>query len=181
MTTIISVRRFGKVVMAGDGQVSQGNTIMKGNAKKVQRIGGGKVLAGFAGATADAFTLMERFEGKLKEASGNLQRAAVALAKDWRTDRALRKLEAELAVADARESFIITGVGDVVRPENDILTMGSGGNYARAAAAALFENTDLGAEEIAVKALAIAADICVFTNSFRTVETIDYSGSAGSN
>ena len=181
MTTIISVRRFGKVVMAGDGQVSQGNTIMKGNAKKIQRIGGGKVLAGFAGATADAFTLMERFEGKLKEASGNLQRAAVALAKDWRTDRALRKLEAELAVADASESFIITGVGDVVRPENDILTMGSGGNYARAAAAALFENTDLGAEEIAVKALAIAADICVFTNSFRTVETIDYSGSAGSN
>ena len=181
MTTIISVRRFGKVVMAGDGQVSQGNTIMKGNAKKVQRIGGGKVLAGFAGATADAFTLMERFEGKLKEASGNLQRAAVALAKDWRTDRALRKLEAELAVADASESFIITGVGDVVRPENDILTMGSGGNYARAAAAALVENTDLGAEEIAVKALAIAADICVFTNSFRTVETIDYSGSAGSN
>ena len=181
MTTIISVRRFGKVVMAGDGQVSQGNTIMKGNAKKVQRIGGGKVLAGFAGATADAFTLMERFEGKLKEASGNLQRAAVALAKDWRTDRALRKLEAELAVADASESFIITGVGDVVRPENDILTMGSGGNYARAAAAALFENTDLGAEEIAVKALAIAADICVFTNSFRTVETIDSSGSAGSN
>ena len=181
MTTIISVRRFGKVVMAGDGHVSQGNTIMKGNAKKVQRIGGGKVLAGFAGATADAFTLMERFEGKLKEASGNLQRAAVALAKDWRTDRALRKLEAELAVADASESFIITGVGDVVRPENDILTMGSGGNYARAAAAALFENTDLGAEEIAVKALAIAADICVFTNSFRTVETIDYSGSAGSN
>ena len=181
MTTIISVRRFGKVVMAGDGQVSQGNTIMKGNAKKVQRIGGGKVLAGFAGATADAFTLMERFEGKLKEASGNLQRAAVALAKDWRTDRALRKLEAELAVADASESFIITGVGDVVMPENDILTMGSGGNYARAAAAALFENTDLGAEEIAVKALAIAADICVFTNSFRTVETIDYSGSAGSN
>ena len=181
MTTIISVRRFGKVVMAGDGQVSQGKTIMKGNAKKVQRIGGGKVLAGFAGATADAVTLMERFEGKLKEASGNLQRAAVALAKDWRTDRALRKLEAELAVADASESFIITGVGDVVRPENDILTMGSGGNYARAAAAALFENTDLGAEEIAVKALAIAADICVFTNSFRTVETIDYSGSAGSN
>ena len=181
MTTIISVRRFGKVVMAGDGQVSQANTIMKGNAKKVQRIGGGKVLAGFAGATADAFTLMERFEGKLKEASGNLQRAAVALAKDWRTDRALRKLEAELAVADASESFIITGVGDVVRPENDILTMGSGGNYARAAAAALFENTDLGAEEIAVKAPAIAADICVFTNSFRTVETIDYSGSAGSN
>ena len=181
MTTIISVRRFGKVVMAGDGQVSQGNTIMKGNAKKVQRIGGGKVLAGFAGATADAFTLMERFEGKLKEASGNLQRAAVAVAKDWRTDRALRKLAAELAVADASESFIITGVGDVVRPENDILTMGSGGNYARAAAAALFENTDLGAEEIAVKALAIAADICVFTNSFRTVETIDYSGSAGSN
>ena len=167
--------------MAGDGQVSQGNTIMKGNAKKVQRIGGGKVLAGFAGATADAFTLMERFEGKLKEASGNLQRAAVALAKDWRTDRALRKLEAELAVADASESLILTGVGDVVRPENDILTMGSGGNYARAAAAALFENTDLGAEEIAVKALAIAADICVFTNSFRTVETIDYSGSAGSN
>ena len=177
MTTIISVRRFGRVVMAGDGQVSQGNTIMKGNAKKVQRIGGGKVLAGFAGATADAFTLMERFEGKLKEASGNLQRAAVALAKDWRTDRALRKLEAELAVADASESFIITGVGDVVRPENDILTMGSGGNYARAAATALIENTELGAEEIATKALAIAAGICVFTNSFRTVETIDYSGS----
>ena len=138
MTTIISVRRFGKVVMAGDGQVSQGNTIMKGNAKKVQRIGGGKVLAGFAGATADAFTLMERFEGKLKESSGNLQRAAVALAKDWRTDRALRKLEAELAVADASESFIITGVGDVVRPENDIITMGSGGNYSCSAVTELF-------------------------------------------
>ena len=178
MTTIISVRRFGKVVMAGDGQVSQGNTIMKGNAKKVQRIGGGKVLAGFAGATADAFTLMERFEGKLKESSGNLQRAAVALAKDWRTDRALRKLEAELAVADASESFIITGV--VVRPENDIITMGSGGNYARAAATALFENTELSAEEIATKALAIAAGICVFTNSFKTVEIIDYSGSGDS-
>ena len=180
MTTIISVRRFGKVVMAGDGQVSQGNTIMKGNAKKVQRIGGGKVLAGFAGATADAFTLMERYEGKLKESSGNLQRAAVALAKDWRTDRALRKLEAELAVADASESFIITGVGDVLRPENDIITMGSGGNYARAAATALFENTELSAEEIATKALAIAAGICVFTNSFKTVEIIDYSGSGDS-
>lgn len=180
MTTIISVRRFGKVVMAGDGQVSQGNTIMKGNAKKVQRIGGGKVLAGFAGATADAFTLMERFEGKLKESSGNLQRAVGPPVFGERDSRALRKLEAELAVADASESFIITGVGDVVRPENDIITMGSGGNYARAAATALFENTELSAEEIATKALAIAAGICVFTNSFKTVEIIDYSGSGDS-
>ena len=174
MTTIVSVRRNGQVVIGGDGQVSLGNTVMKGNARKVHRLFGGKVLAGFAGGTADAFTLLERFEGKLQAHQGNLERAAVSLAKEWRTDRALRKLEALLAVADATKSFIITGNGDVVQPEQDLIAMGSGGSYAQAAARALLENTELSADEIVKKALTIAGDICVFTNSFQTIEVLDY-------
>ena len=174
MTTIVSVRRNGQVVIGGDGQVSLGNTVMKGNARKVHRLHSGKVLAGFAGGTADAFTLLERFEAKLQAHQGNLERAAVALAKEWRSDRALRKLEAMLAVADASKSFIITGNGDVVQPEQDLIAMGSGGCYAQAAARALLENTDLGAEAIVQKALTIAGDICVFTNSFQTIEVLDY-------
>jgi len=174
VTTIVSVRRNGQVVIGGDGQVSLGNTVMKGNARKVHRLAGGKVLAGFAGGTADAFTLLERFEAKLQAHQGNLERAAVALAKEWRSDRALRKLEAMLAVADANKSFIITGNGDVVQPEQDLIAMGSGGSYAQAAARALLENTELDAETIVKKALAIAGDICVFTNSFQTIEVLDY-------
>ena len=174
MTTIVSVRRNGQVVIGGDGQVSLGNTVMKGNARKVHRLFGGKVLAGFAGGTADAFTLLERFEAKLQAHQGNLERAAVALAKEWRSDRALRKLEAMLAVADANKSFIITGNGDVVQPEQDLIAMGSGGSYAQAAARALLENTELSADEIVKKALTIAGDICVFTNSFQTIEVLDY-------
>ena len=174
MTTIVSVRRNGQVVIGGDGQVSLGNTVMKGNARKVHRLFGGKVLAGFAGGTADAFTLLERFEAKLQAHQGNLERAAVSLAKEWRTDRALRKLEALLAVADATKSFIITGNGDVVQPEQDLIAIGSGGNFAQAAARALLENSDLGAEEIVKKALTIAGDICVFTNHNQTIEVLDY-------
>jgi len=174
VTTIVSVRREGKVVMAGDGQVSLGNTVMKGNAKKVRRLYNGKVIAGFAGGTADAFTLMERFEAKLQAHQGHLERAAVELAKDWRTDKMLRNLEALLAVADTKNSFIITGNGDVVQPENDLIAIGSGGNFAQASAMALLENTELDAEEIARKSLTIAGNICVFTNGFQTVETIDY-------
>ena len=174
MTTIVSVRRNGQVVIGGDGQVSLGNTVMKGNARKVHRLYNGKVLAGFAGGTADAFTLLARFEAKLQAHQGNLERAAVALAKEWRSDRALRKLEAMLAVADASKSFIITGNGDVVQPEQDLIAMGSGGGFAQAAARALLENTELGAEAIVQKALTIAGDICVFTNSFQTIEVLDY-------
>ena len=174
MTTIVSVRREGKVVMAGDGQVSLGNTVMKGNARKVRRLYNGQVIAGFAGGTADAFTLIERFEAKLQAHQGHLERAAVELAKDWRTDKMLRNLEALLAVADKNSSFIITGNGDVVQPENDLIAFGSGGNFAQASAMALLENTELDAEEIAKKSLTIAGNICVFTNSFQTVETIDY-------
>ena len=174
MTTIVSVRREGKVVMAGDGQVSLGNTVMKGNARKVRRLYNGQVIAGFAGGTADAFTLIERFEAKLQAHQGNLERAAVELAKDWRTDKMLRNLEALLAVADQHNSFIITGNGDVVQPENNLIAIGSGGNFAQAAAMALLDNTELDAEQIARKALTIAGDICVFTNGFHTVETIDY-------
>ena len=174
MTTIVSVRREGKVVMAGDGQVSLGNTVMKGNARKVRRLYNGQVLAGFAGATADAFTLIERFEAKLQAHQGNLERAAVELAKDWRTDKMLRNLEALLVVADKKNSFIITGNGDVVQPENDLMAIGSGGNFAQASAMALLENTELDAEEIAKKSLTIAGNICVFTNGFHTIETIDY-------
>jgi len=162
------------VVMAGDGQVSLGNTVMKGNARKVRRLYHDKILAGFAGGTADAFTLFERFEAKLEAHQGHLTKAAVELAKDWRTDRALRKLEALLAVADETASFIITGNGDVVQPEQDLIAIGSGGNYAQAAATALLENTELSAKEIAEKALTIAGDICVFTNHSQTVDVLDY-------
>ena len=148
MTTIVSVRRNGKVAIGGDGQVSLGNTVMKGNAKKVRRLYNNKVLAGFAGGTADAFTLFERFESKLEQHQGHLTKAAVELAKDWRSDRALRKLEALLAVADETASLIITGNGDVVQPEHDLIAIGSGGNYAQSAAIALLQNTDLSAKEI---------------------------------
>ncbi|UAA39184.1 ATP-dependent protease subunit HslV [Paraneptunicella aestuarii] len=174
MTTIVSVRRGNQVVMAGDGQVSLGNTVMKGNAKKVRRLYKDKVLAGFAGGTADAFTLFERFESKLEQHQGHLTKAAVELAKDWRTDRMLRRLEALLAVADETASLIITGNGDVIQPENDLIAIGSGGPYAQAAATALLENTDLGAKEMAEKALNIAGDICVFTNHSQTIEILDY-------
>ncbi|MGB0945428.1 MAG: ATP-dependent protease subunit HslV [Pseudoalteromonas marina] len=172
MTTIVSVRRDNKVVIGGDGQVSLGNTVMKGNARKVRRLYDGKVIAGFAGGTADAFTLFERFESKLEMHQGNLTKAAVEMAKDWRSDRALRKLEALLAVADETASLIITGNGDVVQPENDLIAIGSGGNFAQSAATALLENTDLSAREIVEKSLTIAGDICVFTNNFQTIEEL---------
>ncbi|WP_299016923.1 ATP-dependent protease subunit HslV [uncultured Photobacterium sp.] len=173
MTTIVSVRRNGKVVIAGDGQVSLGNTVMKGNARKVRRLYHDKVLAGFAGGTADAFTLFERFERKLEMHQGHLLKSAVELAKDWRTDRMLRKLEALLAVADENSSLIITGNGDVVQPEHDLIAIGSGGNFAQAAAIALLENTDLNARDIAEKSLNIAGDICVFTNHHHTIEELE--------
>jgi ATP-dependent HslUV protease subunit HslV len=162
-TTILSVRRGNTVAMGGDGQVTLGQTIMKGNAKKVRRLYDGKVLAGFAGGTADAFTLFERFEGKL-EKYGNLTRAAIELAKDWRSDRALRRLEALLCVADTSASLIISGNGDVIEPEHDIMAIGSGGPFAQAAARALYENTELGAREIVERAMGIAADTCIYTN-----------------
>jgi ATP-dependent HslUV protease subunit HslV len=174
MTTIVSVRRDNQVVIAGDGQVSLGNTVMKGNARKVRRLYHDKVLAGFAGGTADAFTLFERFESKLEMHQGHLTRAAVELAKDWRTDRALRRLEALLVVADHTASLIITGNGDVVQPEDDLIAIGSGGPFAQAAATALLKNTDLNAVDIAEKSLSIAGDICVFTNHSQTVETLSY-------
>jgi len=174
VTTIVSVRRNNQVVIAGDGQVSLGNTVMKGNAKKVRRLYHNKVLAGFAGGTADAFTLFERFEAKLEMHQGHLLRSAVELAKDWRTDRMLRKLEAMLVVADAEASLIITGNGDVVQPEYDLVAIGSGGNYAQAAALALLQNTELSALEIAEKSLTSAGDICVFTNQFKTIEELNY-------
>ena len=174
MTTIVSVRRNNQVVIAGDGQVSLGNTVMKGNAKKVRRLYNEKVLAGFAGGTADAFTLFERFESKLEMHQGHLTKAAVELAKDWRTDRMLRRLEALLAVADHTASLIITGNGDVVQPEQDLIAIGSGGPFAQAAATALLANTELSAKDIAEKSLTIAGDICVFTNHSQTVELLDY-------
>lgn len=173
MTTIVSVRRNGKVVIGGDGQVSLGNTVMKGNAKKVRRLYHGEVLAGFAGGTADAFTLFERFERKLEMHQGHLTKAAVELAKDWRTDRMLRKLEALLAVADSKASLIITGNGDVIQPEDDLIAIGSGGPFAQSAARALLDNTELSAQEIAEKSLTIASDICVFTNGNQTLELLD--------
>lgn len=172
MTTIVSVRRGDTVVIGGDGQVSLGNTVMKGNAQKVRRLYHGKVIAGFAGGTADAFTLFERFESKLEQHQGHLTRAAVELAKDWRTDRMLRKLEALLAVADHTASLIITGNGDVIQPEADLIAIGSGGPFAQASARALLENTELSAQDIVVKSLNIAGDICVFTNQNLTVETL---------
>lgn len=173
MTTIVSVRRNNKVVIAGDGQVSLGNTVMKANARKVRRLYNNQVLAGFAGSTADAFTLFERFEAKLQMHQGHLTKAAVELAKDWRSDRALRRLEAILAVADETASLIITGNGDVLQPEHDLIAIGSGGNFAQAAALALLENTELDARSIAEKALTIAGNICVFTNQHHTVEELE--------
>ncbi len=175
MTTIVSVRRNGKVVMGGDGQVSLGNTVMKGNAKKVRRLYHGQVLAGFAGATADAFTLFERFEGQLEKHQGHLVRAAVELAKDWRTDRSLSRLEAMLAVANKDASLIITGNGDVVEPEHGLIAMGSGGGFAQAAALALLQKAgdEMSAREIAETALNIAGSICVFTNQNLTIEELD--------
>ncbi len=164
-TTVIAVKRNGKVAMAGDGQVTMGNTIMKGNARKVRRIFDGKVLTGFAGATADAFTLFDKFELKLKEFNGDLTRSAVELAKLWRTDRAMSKLDALLLVADKDKILLISGSGDVIEPENDILAIGSGGNYAYAAALAYMETSDLSAKEIAEKSLAIAGNICIYTNN----------------
>ncbi len=171
-TTILSVRRDGEVVVGGDGQVTMGDTVMKGNARKVRRLYQDKVLAGFAGGTADAFTLFERFEEKLQKHSGHLVRSAVELAKDWRTDRMLRRLEALLVVADATSSLIITGNGDVIEPEDDLMAIGSGGAYAKAAARALLENTDLPALEIVERALRIAGDICIYTNEQLTIETL---------
>ena len=173
-TTILSVRRNGKVVIGGDGQVSLGQTVIKGNARKVRRLYNNQVLAGFAGGTADAFTLFERFEAQLEKHQGQLVRAAVELAKDWRTDRALRRLEAMLAVADAKASLIITGNGDVMEPEDGILAIGSGGSFAQSAARALFENTDMDARDIVEKSLSIAGDICVYTNHNRTIEELCY-------
>lgn len=172
-TTIISVRKGNQVVIAGDGQVSLGNTVIKASAQKVRRIGDGSVIAGFAGATADAFTLFERLESKLEKHPNQLTRAAVELAKEWRTDKYLRRLEALLTVADANVSLLITGQGDVLEPENNITGIGSGGNYALSAARALIE-TDLTAEEIAKKSIQIAADICVFTNNNITCEKIEF-------
>ncbi|GAB6042651.1 ATP-dependent protease subunit HslV [Endothiovibrio diazotrophicus] len=172
-TTILSVRRGGRVVIGGDGQVSMGNTVMKGNARKVRRLYNGRVIAGFAGGTADAFTLFERFEAKLEKHSGNLTRAAVELAKDWRTDRMLRRLEALLCVADREASLIISGNGDVIEPEESLMAIGSGGPFAQASARALLENTELPAREIVEKGLHIAADICVYTNHNLTIEELE--------
>lgn len=172
-TTILAVRRNGQIVIGGDGQVSLGNTIMKGNARKVRRLYHDKVIAGFAGGTADAFTLFERFEAKLEKHQGNLTRAAVEMAKDWRTDRVLRKLEALLLVADPTATLMITGNGDVIEPENDLIAIGSGGSFAQSAATALIENTELDARTIVEKGLSIAADICIYTNNNLTIETLD--------
>ena len=173
-TTICSLRRGNQVVIGGDGQVSMGNVIMKGNARKVRRLYKNQVLAGFAGGTADAFTLFERFEGKLEEHGGNLTRAAVELAKDWRTDRMLRRLEALLAVADAQNSLVITGNGDVIEPERGLIAIGSGGDFAKSAARALLDHTELDAESIVRYSLETAADICIYTNTNLTIETLEY-------
>ena len=173
-TTIISVRRKNTVVVGGDGQVTMGDTVMKGNARKVRRLYKDQVIAGFAGGTADAFTLFERFEGQLEKHQGNLVRSAVELAKDWRTDRALRRLEALLIVADKNDSLLVTGNGDVIEPNDGILAIGSGGQYAKSAALALVENTALGASEIVQQSLSIAAEICIYTNNDTTIEEIDY-------
>ena len=170
-TTIVSVRRNGKVAIAGDGQVSLGDTVMKGNARKVRQLADGRVIAGFAGGTADAFTLFELFETKLEQ-YGNLTRAAIELAKEWRTDRRLRRLEALLCVADTESSFIISGNGDVIEPENDLMAIGSGGPYAQAAALALLQNTEMEAADVAKKALSIAGDICVYTNHNIIIEEL---------
>lgn len=173
-TTILSVRRNGQVVVGGDGQVTVGNTVMKSNARKVRRLYHDQVLAGFAGGTADAFTLFERFEGKLEQHQGHLVRSAVELAKDWRTDRMLRRLEALLVVADKVTSLIISGNGDVIEPEEDLMAIGSGGAFAQAAATALLHNTELSAREIVEKGLHIASDICIYTNNNLVLETLDF-------
>jgi ATP-dependent HslUV protease subunit HslV len=172
-TTILSVRRGASVALGGDGQVTLGQVVLKGGAKKVRRIYQERILAGFAGGTADAFTLFERFEAKLEKHQGNLMRSAVELAKDWRTDRILRRLEAMLAVADKEHSLIITGMGDVLEPEHGIVAIGSGGPYAQAAARALLENSSLKPKDIVEKALSIAADICIYTNQNRTIEVLE--------
>ncbi|MDR0630168.1 MAG: ATP-dependent protease subunit HslV [Treponema sp.] len=171
-TTVLVVRKNGKVAMAGDGQITMGETVMKHNARKVRRLMDGKVLCGFAGATADAFTLFDRFETKLKEYSGDLARAAVELAKDWRTDRSLRRLEALLLVADIHKTLLISGTGDVIEPAEDALAIGSGGNYAYAAALAYLEGSSFSAKEIAEKSLAIAGTICIYTNGHTTLEEL---------
>ena len=173
-TTIMCVRRGNSVVIGGDGQVSMGNTIMKGNARKVRRLYKDQVIAGFAGGTADAFTLFELFEAQLEKYQGQLVRAAVELAKAWRTERSLRQLEALLAVADRETSLVISGNGDVIEPENDLIAIGSGGSFAQAAGIALMQNTDLPAREIVEKGLGIAADICIYTNEQRTIEQLDF-------
>ncbi|MEM9495752.1 MAG: ATP-dependent protease subunit HslV [Pseudomonadota bacterium] len=172
-TTILAVRRGGLVAIGGDGQVSMDKTIAKGDAKKVRRLAGGKVIAGFAGATADAFTLLERLEAKLEQYPGQLTRAAVELAKDWRTDRYLRRLEAMMIVADRETTLTLSGVGDVLEPENHVTGIGSGGDYARAAARALYDETEMSADAIVRKAMAVAASICVYTNDHLTLETIE--------
>jgi ATP-dependent HslUV protease subunit HslV len=172
-TTILSVRRGASVALGGDGQVTLGQVVLKGGAKKVRRLYHDRILAGFAGGTADAFTLFERFEAKLDKHQGNLMRSAVELAKDWRTDRMLRRLEAMLAVADRERSLVITGMGDVLEPEQGIVAIGSGGPYAQSAARALLENTQLPAREIVERALAIAADVCIYTNHQRTIEVLE--------
>lgn len=171
-TTIVTIRRDGKVVVGGDGQVTLGDTVMKGNATKVRKIYHDKVIAGFAGATADAFTLLERFEGMLERHSGQLKRAAVELAKDWRTDRMLRKLEAMLIVADHESSLLVSGTGDVIDTADDLIAIGSGGPYAQAAARALFDTTQMTARDIVEKSLEIAGDICIYTNHSRTLEEL---------
>ena len=177
-TTILSVRRGASVALGGDGQVTLGNVVIKATARKVRRLYSDRVLAGFAGATADAFTLFERFEAKLDKHQGQLQRAAVELAKDWRSDRILRRLEAMLAVADASTSLVITGSGDVLEPEHGIVAIGSGGPFAQSAARALLENTDLSARDIVDKSLAVAADLCIYTNHQRSIETLEPDSSA---
>ena len=171
-TTILCVRRDGKVVIAGDGQVTMGNTVLKHNAKKVRTMYDNKLIAGFSGATADAFTLFERFEAKIESYRGNIKRAAVELAKDWRTDKILRRLEALLIIADNEHTFIISGTGDVIEPEDGVAAIGSGGPYAQAAAKALFENTNLPAREIVEKSMKIASNICIYTNENLTIEEL---------
>ena len=173
MTTILSVRKGNSVVMAGDGQVSMHNTVMKPSARKLRNTFDGKVIAGFAGSTADAFTLFEKFEGKLEKYSGHLTRSAVELAKDWRTDKILRNLEALLIVADKEVSLLISGNGDVIEPQDSIIAIGSGGSFAQSAAKALYDSTELSAEEIVKKSLTIASDICIYTNSNLTIEKIN--------
>lgn len=178
-TTILCVRRDNQVVIGGDGQVTLGHTVMKGNARKVRRLYNNQIIAGFAGGTADAFTLFERFEGKLQKHQGHLTRAAVELARDWRTDKILRRLEALLAVADSTASLIITGNGDVIEPEHGLIAIGSGGPYAQSAARVLLENTKLSARKIVEKGLLMAAEICIYTNTNLTIEELDYSEKTG--